>query len=99
MWQARLHTGGGLVRSTRLVMLLAGVVAAAGAGCSSAQVPDIGGLPLRRVSETQLTGGPGRFDYSALDAARGLLFVAHMGAGQLIEVDVRGHTVPTSGYS
>jgi len=87
------------VRSTRLVMLLAGVVAAAVAGCSSAQVPDIGGLPLRRVSETQLTGGPGRFDYSALDAARGLLFVAHMGAGQLIEVDVRGHTVPTPGYS
>jgi len=99
------------VRSTRLVMLLADVVAAAVAGCSSTrvpdtnastrmpainsstQVPDIGGLPLRRVSETPLTGGPGRFDYSALDAARGLLFVAHMGAGQLIEVDVRGHTV------
>jgi DNA-binding beta-propeller fold protein YncE len=82
------------VQSTRLVMvLLVGLVAAAAAGCSSAREPDIGGLPLRRVSVTPLTGGPGRFDYSALDAARGLLFVAHMGAGQLIEVDVHGHTL------
>jgi hypothetical protein len=31
-------------------MLLTGVVAAAMAGCSSTQEPDIGGLPLRRVS-------------------------------------------------
>ncbi|PBA08518.1 YncE family protein [Mycobacterium avium] len=74
-------------------MLLAGVVAAAVAGCSSTQVPSIGELPLRRVSETPLTGGTVRFDYTALDAGRGLLFVAHMGAGQLVEVDVHAHTV------
>ena len=74
-------------------MLLASVVAAAMAGCSSTQEPDIGGLPLRRVSETPLTGGAVRFDYTALDAGRGLLFVAHMGAGQLVEVDVHAHTV------
>ena len=61
--------------------------------CSSAQVRDTGELPLRRVSETPLTGGTVRFDYLALDAGRGLLFVAHMGAGQLVEVDVRAHTV------
>jgi DNA-binding beta-propeller fold protein YncE len=81
------------VRPTRLVMLLAGLAAAAVAGCSSTQVPGIGELPLRRVSETPLTGGAVRFDYTALDAGRGLLFVAHMGAGQLVEVDVRAHTV------
>ncbi|MFF0458567.1 YncE family protein [Nocardia africana] len=40
-----------------------------------------------------LTGGPMRFDYTALDAARGLLFVAHMGAGEVVEVDVRAHRV------
>lgn len=67
--------------SARLVMLLASVMAAAVAACSSTQEPDIGGLPLRRVSETALTGGAVRFDYTALDAGRRLLFVAHMGAG------------------
>jgi DNA-binding beta-propeller fold protein YncE len=74
-------------------MLLASVMAAAVAACSSTQEPDIAGLPLRRVSETALTGGAVRFDYAVLDAARGLLFAAHMGAGQLVEVDVHAHTV------
>ena len=50
-------------------------------------------LPLRQVSETTLSGGPVRFDYTALDAERGRLFIAHMGAGELIEVDVRAHAV------
>jgi DNA-binding beta-propeller fold protein YncE len=80
-----------LVWSTPLAMLLAAVAVAA--GCSSTHVPDSGELPLRRVSETPLTGGAARFDYMALDTGRGLLFVAHMGAGELIEVDVRAHTV------
>jgi hypothetical protein len=52
-----------------------------------------GDLPLRQVSETALTGGPVRFDYTALDVGRGRLFIAHMGASELIEVDVRAHTV------
>jgi DNA-binding beta-propeller fold protein YncE len=50
-------------------------------------------LPLRKVSETTLTGGPVRFDYLALDPVRGRLFIAHMGASELIDVDIRGHTV------
>jgi DNA-binding beta-propeller fold protein YncE len=45
------------------------------------------------VSETALSGGPVRFDYTALDAERGRLFIAHMGASELIEVDVRAHAV------
>lgn len=48
---------------------------------------------LRRVSETALTGGPARFDYTALDRDRGRLFIAHMGKGELIDVDVRDHAV------
>lgn len=79
--------------STGRVMLLAGLAAAVVVGCSPAHVSDIGGLPLRRVSETPLTGGAVRFDYTTLDAKRGLLFVAHMGAGQLVEVDVHAHAV------
>ena len=74
-------------------MVAAGLAAAVVVSCSSTQVPDTGELPLRRVSETPLTGGTVRFDYLALDAGRGLLFVAHMGAGQLVEVDVHAHTV------
>ncbi|OBB17920.1 hypothetical protein A5662_05365 [Mycobacteriaceae bacterium 1482268.1] len=62
------------------------------AGCSSAQEPS-SGLPLRQISETRLTGGPVRFDYTALDAERGRLFIAHMGAAELIDVDINAHTV------
>src|SRR5262245_41366829 len=64
---------------------------AAIAGCASST--RLGELPLRQVSETALTGGPVRFDYTALDAGRERLFIAHMGAGELIDVDVHAHTV------
>ena len=73
------------------VWLLAGVaVTAALAGCSTS--PQSGELPLRQVSETPLSGGPVRFDYTALDVGRGRLFIAHMGAGELIDVDVHAHS-------
>jgi DNA-binding beta-propeller fold protein YncE len=74
------------------VRLLAGVaVTAAVAGCATS-TPSVE-LPLRQVSETPLSGGPVRFDYTALDAARGRLFIAHMGASELIEVDVHAHAL------
>ena len=59
-------------------------------GCSTSQSDQ---LPLRQVSETGLTGGPVRFDYAALDVGRGRLFIAHMGASELIDVDVHAHAV------
>jgi len=63
--------------------LAAGAIATAAlAGCSTPPQPG-GGLPLRRVSETALTGGPVRFDYTALDVER----------GRLIDVDVGARTV------
>ena len=56
------------------------------------------GLPLRQVGRLTLPGDGSRFDYASLDAARGLLFVAHLGASQVIEVDVRaGRVVRTIG--
>ena len=71
--------------------LLAVALAVALAGCStSTQLSD---LPLQQVSETPLSGGPVRFDYAALDGERGRLFIAHMGASELIDVDVRAHKV------
>jgi hypothetical protein len=74
------------------VWLVAGAtVTATLAGCSTS--PDASELPLRQVSETALTGGPVRFDYTALDVGRGRLYIAHMGASELIEVDVHAHAV------
>ncbi|MDT5209779.1 MAG: hypothetical protein QOF67_2194 [Mycobacterium sp.] len=74
------------------VRLLAGVaLTAALAGCATST--PLGELPLRQVSETPLSGGPVRFDYTALDVGRGRLFIAHMGASELIDVDVRAHAV------
>jgi DNA-binding beta-propeller fold protein YncE len=76
----------------RQVWLLAGVAATVAlAGCSTSTQSN--GLPLRQVSETALSGGPVRFDYTALDGARGRLFIAHMGASELIDVDVHTHAV------
>jgi len=50
-------------------------------------------LPLRTVGEVALPGDGSRFDYASLDADRGLLFIAHLGASEVIEVDVRAHKV------
>jgi DNA-binding beta-propeller fold protein YncE len=50
-------------------------------------------LPLRQVKEIALPGNSSRFDYESLDPDRGLLFIAHLGAGQVIEVDVRTNRV------
>jgi hypothetical protein len=75
----------------RLGFLASFGVTAALAACSASTPSNE--LPLRRVSETALTGGPVRFDYTALDAERGRLFIAHMGASELIDVDVRTHAV------
>jgi DNA-binding beta-propeller fold protein YncE len=61
------------------------------AGCSTSTQSNE--LPLRQVSETALSGGPVRFDYTALDVTRERLFIAHMGASELIDVDVGVHAV------
>jgi DNA-binding beta-propeller fold protein YncE len=50
-------------------------------------------LPLRTVHELSLPGDNSRFDYASLDAQRGLLFVAHLGASEVVEIDVRANKV------
>ena len=45
-------------------------------------------LPLRAVGEIPLPGDNSRFDYTSLDPQRGLLFIAHLGASEVVEVDV-----------
>lgn len=82
------------MRSMRAALAVVGIAVLA-TGCSVSQAPSTpgGDLPLRKVGEVALTGDSARFDYTSLDTGRGLLFLAHMGAGQIIEVDVRAHAV------
>src|SRR3954466_15876020 len=50
-------------------------------------------LPLLAAGEVELPGGSSRFDYASLDADRGLLFIAHLGDSEVLEVDIRAHRV------
>ncbi len=50
-------------------------------------------LPLRTVGAVALPGGSSRFDYASLDPGRGLLFIAHLGASEIIEVNIQTHEV------
>jgi DNA-binding beta-propeller fold protein YncE len=50
-------------------------------------------IGLRQVADIPLDGGATRFDYQSLDPRRGLLFIAHLGAGQVIVFDVQQQKV------
>ncbi|OLZ62887.1 hypothetical protein AV521_40470 [Streptomyces sp. IMTB 2501] len=83
-----------------LLMLAIGLalaVAAAVAGVlltrGSNQPPPKAALPLQPVKEIALPGDSSRFDYASLDPGRGLLFIAHLGASQVIEVDIHADRV------
>jgi DNA-binding beta-propeller fold protein YncE len=47
----------------------------------------VGSPSLRVVARIPLPGGNSRFDYASLDPRRGLLFVAHLGASQVVEIN------------
>lgn len=76
----------------RIVGAVLMTAALTAAGCAG-DPPGPHQLPWQQVSTLDLTGGTGRFDYATFDPTLNLLFVAHMGAGQLIEVDVAQHKV------
>jgi DNA-binding beta-propeller fold protein YncE len=75
------------------IAVVAMVVSMLVVACSRAQSHDPSPLPLQPVGEVALPGDGSRFDYASLDSARGLLFIAHLGAGEVIEVDVHANTV------
>ncbi|HYZ67161.1 MAG TPA: YncE family protein [Mycobacterium sp.] len=50
-------------------------------------------LPLKPLGDIPLPGDNSRFDYASLDAQRGLLYVAHLGASEVVEIDVRASRV------
>jgi DNA-binding beta-propeller fold protein YncE len=50
-------------------------------------------LRFRTVADIRLPGSPTRFDYQSLDASRQRLYLAHMGAGEVIVIDTRRRAV------
>jgi DNA-binding beta-propeller fold protein YncE len=51
-------------------------------------VVGVGSPGLRVVARIPLPGGNSRLDYASLDSRRGLLFVAHLGASQAVEINI-----------
>ena len=50
-------------------------------------------LPLRVVADVDLPGDTSRFDYESYDAQRHLLFVAHLGASEVLAFDIQARRV------
>jgi YVTN family beta-propeller protein len=73
-----------------VVGVVLAVLVAVGCGASQATSSP---LPVRVVGEMALPGDGSRFDYASLDTDHGLLFIAHLGASEVIEVDVHAHRV------
>lgn len=86
------------LRRTWLILGLVGAVGAVVAVVGLALTPGsarptAAPLPLRAAAEIALPGDSSRFDYASLDSDRGLLFIAHLGASEVIEVDIRAGRV------
>ena len=78
-----------LAIAAALVLLATGCAARASHPGQPSLVPP----GLRVVARIPLPGGNSRFDYASLDPGRGLLFVAHLGASQLIEINLHTNRV------
>jgi DNA-binding beta-propeller fold protein YncE len=82
------------IRGIRWVGVLAATLLAAACTASHpAKHNSDAPLPLQPAGEIALPGDNSRFDYSSLDTQRGLLFVAHLGASEILEVDVHASRV------
>ena len=62
------------------------------AACAHAQTP-AGKAEWRVVADVPLPGRAARFDYQSLDPTTGRLWIAHMGAGELLAFDTRTRQV------
>lgn len=80
-----------------------GAAPATPAGMASTRPPSTGaaspiaspaaGARLRPVADIPLPGGAVRFDYQSLDPTTGRLFIAHMGADQIVAFDTAAQRV------
>jgi YVTN family beta-propeller protein len=76
-----------------LLSVACAIVAALGVVVFSASGADdgleMGDLPLKQIADVPLGGRPTRLDYASLDPDRHLLFIAHLGDGEVIAFDTR----------
>lgn len=78
----------------RLTWLLGVCVVLGGAGLiagrmsTAADEPSLGDLPLKHFADIRLPGRTTRLDYESFDPNRRLLFIAHLGDGDVIVFDV-----------
>src|SRR3954447_21166876 len=77
-----------LLPAVAAALLLTAAAIAAGVILTRPGPPSRMALPLRHVSDPALPGDGSRFHHASLDPARGLLFVAHLGASEVIEADI-----------
>ena len=76
-----------------ILMLLVTATACGQATPAGSTAPAGGGLPLTAVTAVPLPGDTSRVDYASLDPAAHRLFIAHLGASQIIEVDTTTNRV------
>jgi DNA-binding beta-propeller fold protein YncE len=67
---------------------LTGPAVSTGQTQTTAQSPATRSLPLQKVADVPLPGGSSRFDYQVVGTRLRRLFIAHLGAGQLIAFDL-----------
>ena len=70
-----------------------GGAAAAWTMGASMAISAIAAPPLRTVADVPLPGKTARFDYQSLDSGAKILYIAHMGDGEIIAFDTRTRTV------
>ena len=76
-------------RRAALASAVVATGAAAAAIIAAAGQPPAGPPVLRVVTAIPLPGDSSRFDYASLDARQGLLFAAHLGASDVVEINIR----------
>lgn len=76
------------MKRVRAALAVVGLVL--GGGCSAAPPA---ASPLTVVADVPLPGDTSRFDYESLDAERHRLFIAHLGASEVLAFDTQTRTV------
>ncbi|MGU7779323.1 hypothetical protein [Burkholderia sp. PU8-34] len=83
----------GLLLLVALSIVLAVVIVVVRRADATSEDLSPGSLPLKHVADIPLPGRPTRLDYASLDTIRNLLFIAHLGDGEVIVFDTRASRV------
>lgn len=76
-----------IARSISITILVVAAILAAGCGGSSDHPP------VQLVRDVRLPGGTSRFDYQSVDEQRHRLYIAHLGASEIVVFDLKHESV------